>query len=89
MHHMYFKSPLEPFGFIMLSEPRWIFNTSTISKVSTEIQLAHLELPGPYKCSGHSLQTPHNDSYLASSAGPSWINISYKSFFTAAKQYNH
>lgn len=46
MHHIYFKSALESSRFIMLPEPRWIFNTSTILKVNAEIQLTDPKLPG-------------------------------------------
>lgn len=75
MHHIYFKSPLESFRFIMQPEPKWIFNTSTILKVNAEIQLTDSKWPGQQKCSDHPLQTLPNDSYLAGSAGPNWINV--------------
>lgn len=46
MHHIYFKSPLEPSRFIMLPEPRQVFNISTVLKVNAEIQLTEPKLPG-------------------------------------------
>lgn len=44
--NIYFKSALESSRFIMLPEPRWIFNTNTILKVNAEIQLTDPKLLG-------------------------------------------